>query len=190
MASKKKGKKTVRKQQRLKRDKVGDLFAVAPSDTEEGSLRISFRRNWYSPPISDDGTVDYEAAASELTDELVGGTIVLRNYLENGDLSYATEVHVDSKDELERVIRTIRKVYVEGLKQDNLTRQKALEQCNAKLRENEVESALRSERRQDLERRNGDRRSNHRFGQAIFRKGNRRTLTDRRCGGERRVSTA
>jgi hypothetical protein len=190
MPPKKRAKNNARGNQSVLRDKVGDLFADIPSVTGEGVLRVSFRRHWYTPPFRDDGEVDYETAATELADELSGGTIVLRNYLENGKLGYATEVNVDTKDELEVVLRTIRKVYMEGLKQDNATREAALAQCRVRLTEPQRPVPQEGERRKMCERRKGERRERVRFGRALFRRRDRRIEADRRGGMERRAKPA
>ena len=188
MPPKQETKKVARRRQALERDRAGDLFADVPSDTEDGNLRVSFRRNWYSPPFTESGEVDYEVAANELADELTGGTILLRNHLQNGELGYAIEIPLTSKDELERILRTIRKVYKDGLKQDKAVRQAALAQCQARLAELETAIPIHSERRADAERRMIERRTRPRFGRALFRKRDRRFFADRRDGMERRFA--
>ena len=180
MPPKNQTKKTAGGRQRLERDRVGDLFADVTGETGEGKESISFRRSWYSPPFSEDGEVDYERAADELSNELIGGTLVLRTYLENGDLGYAADITVESKEELERILRTIRKVYVESLKHDNAIRQAGLESCKARIAELEEPTQLSLDRRDDTERRMHKRRGRQLLGRVWFRKNDRRADADRR----------
>lgn len=173
---------------RLERDKAGNTFIDLPYNGGEAALRVSFLRNWYSPPHTETGEVDFQTAAQELGRELTGGTLVIRNFLDNGELSYSTKIPVDSKDDLERVLRTVRKVFKEGLKHDNAIRQAALEQCNAKVAARQSEVPLRLERRRESERRRGDRRARRRSSPRSMWRPDRRILADRRAGQERRLA--
>jgi len=188
MPAKRRAKSRDRSRQKLNTDSAGDLYADLPSGTVEPTLRVSFRRNWYSPPLNEEGDVDLRAFADELEDEQIGGTIVLREYLEGGVLGYATEIPVSSKDELESVLRTVRKVFKEGVKSANEIRQAALEQCKSRLAELEPTTKLQLERRDNEERRKGDRRARRRSGSRGFWKRDRRGSGDRRMGAERRFA--
>jgi len=183
MASKQSPKPGGIKRQALRHDKGGDLYADVPSDNGAASVRISFRRAWYSPPFTESGEIDYQAVSSDLAQELSDGTIVIRNYLENGELGFGAEIHVDSKEELESTLRTIRKVYNEGLKEDNATRKAALDRCKAKLAELEEQATSIVDMRREMERRIRERRGRQLLGRTWFRKDNRR------IGGDRRQST-
>jgi hypothetical protein len=188
MPRKEHSKKAPRGRQRLEQDRVGNLFADVPDETGKGNLRILFRRNWYSPPHTDEGEIDYQRAAEELSSELTGGTLVVRRYLENGDLGYAAELPLASKDELEQLLCTMRRVFVEGLKHDNAIRQVGLEACEARIAEPGRSTHLVLDRRQDMERRSRARRGRQLLGRAWFRRSDRRLETDRRCGKERRTA--
>ncbi len=151
-------------------------------------LRVSFRRNWYPPPFDDRGEVDYEIAIRELADELTGGTLVVARYLQNGDLGYATEIPVASKDELEHLLQTIRELFVEGLKHDNAIRAAGVEAFKAKIAECQTRTKLERDRRQDHERRTHQRCGRQLLGRLFFRKDDRRVEEDRRSGIERRAA--
>ena len=176
------------KRKRVLRDKVGNVFADVPDDCADSNLRITFRRRWYSPPFTDEDTVDYKRAAAELAEELTGGTLVLRRYLESGDLGFATEITVDSKDELEILLRAMRKVFKEGLKQDNAVRQAGLENCKSRIAESETVLPTTVDQREQVPRRQLERRTRPRFGRALFRKHDRRLMADRRDALERRFA--
>ena len=184
--------KNSRKRRTLQRDKAGDLYAEIPDEPGNASLRISFKRNWYSPPFTDDGEVDLERVQEELSEQLTGGTIVLAAYLENGELGYKTEIPVASKDELEHLLRTIRKLFVEGLKYDNAIRQTALDGCRSKLAEEDQQPAESdqnyTERRREADRRTRQRRGRQLLGRLFFRKDDRRLEDDRRNGDDRRAA--
>lgn len=186
MPPRKRSEETKTNRRALDRNKVGDICADLPGDPGDAHLRVSFRRNWYSPPLVESGEVDYEAAATDLAQDLQEGTIVLRNYLENGELGYGAEIRVVSKDELERVLRTIRKIYQEGLKQDNAIRQAALDRCKARLAEIEKPTPTIVDQRREMERRIRERRGRQLLGRAWFRRDDRRIDTDRRRTTRRR----
>jgi hypothetical protein len=188
MPSNNRPKKPSRKRRQLQRDKAGDLYAEIPDETGTSNIRVSFRRNWYSPPFHEDGSVDYEVAARELEEQLTGGTLVVARYLENGKLGYSTEIPVASKDELEHLLRTMRKLYVEGLKHDNSVRKAGLEVCLAKVAERAETVQLHLERRNDIDRRLRERRGRQLLGRAWFRRNDRRIEPERRSGMERRTA--
>ena len=165
---------------------MGDLFADIPGETGEGKVRISFRRSWYSSPFTEEGEVEFERAAEELSRDLTGGTLVVRTYLENGDLGFATEIPVASEEELERILHAMRTVYVEGLQHDNAIRIAGLEACQAAISRAEQAAQLAEERRQERERRLFRRRGRQLLGRTWFRKDDRRADTDRRIGMDRR----
>lgn len=186
MPPNKRPKKPSRKRRQLQRDRAGDLFADIPEKTGASKLRVSFRRNWYSPPFHEDGNVDYEVAARELEEELTGGTLVVARYLENGELGYSTEIPVASKDDLEQLLRIMRKLYVDGLKHDNAVRKAGLEVCLEKIAERAETVQLRLERRDDVDRRLRERRGRQLLGRTWFRRNDRRIEQERRSGMERR----
>jgi hypothetical protein len=188
MPPKKTTTKAAKDRPKLERNRVGDLFADVPDETGEGKVRVSFRRNWYSPPLTDDGEVDFERAAEELEHELAEGTLVVRRHLDNGDLGFATEIPVASKKELENILQVMRKVFVEGLQHDNAIRQAALETCKTTTARLEHQAQLAEERRQDTERRLLRRRGRRLLGLAWFRNDDRRAEADRRIGMERRAA--
>ncbi len=188
MPRKREPKSAARARGRLERDKAGNTFIDFPCNSGEAGIRVSFLRNWYSPPHTETGEVDFETAARELGRELTGGTLVIRNFLDNGELSYAAEIPVDSKDDLERVLRTIRKVFKEGLQHDNAIRQAALEQCKAKVASKQSDIPLRLERRRESERRRGDRRTRRSSSPKSMWRPDRRILGDRRVRQERRLA--
>ena len=172
----------------LERDRGGNLFVDIPGGPGENKVRISVRRSWYSPPYDDDGEVDLERAAEELSAEVTGGTLVIRRYLENGDLGYATELPLDSEDELEQVLLAMRTLYAESLQYDNATRLAGLEACAAAIVRNEQRAELAKERRQDMERRMMRRRGRPLLGFAWFRRDDRRAEPERRVGLDRRTA--
>jgi hypothetical protein len=192
MPPKNHSKKVSHKRRRLRFDKTGDLYAEIPDEPGMAKLRISFKRNWYSPPFTEDGEVDLERAQEELSAELTGGTLVLATYLESGELGYRTEIPVESKDELEQLLRTIRKLFVDGVKHDNAIRQAALDTCSSKIAEAEVQSREARpsfvERRREADRRTRERRGRQLLGRLFFRKDDRRMEEDRRDGKDRRAA--
>jgi hypothetical protein len=188
MPSNSRPKKPAGKRRQLQRDRAGDLFAEIPDATGASKLRVSFRRNWYSPPFYEDGSVDYEVAARELEEELTGGTLVVARYLENGKLGYSTEIPVASKDELEHLLRTMRKLYVESLKHDNAVRKTGWEVCLARIAERAETVQLHLERRDEVDRRLRDRRGRQLLGRVWFRRNDRRLEQERRSGMERRTA--
>ena len=131
MPRKKPTKKTLKGHHGLERDRAGDLIADIPDQAGENKVRISIQRNWYSPPFSDDGEVDLERAEEELSDEVTGGTLVVRRYLETGDLGFATEIPVASEEELEHILQAMRTLYIENLQHDNTIRLAGLKACSA-----------------------------------------------------------
>jgi hypothetical protein len=192
MAAKNRSKKASRKQRKLQQDRVGDFYADIPDEPGEAKLRVSFKRNWYSPPLNEEGEIDLERAQEELATELTGGTILLASYLENGRLGYRFDIPVASKEELEHLLRTIRKLYVDGLKYENEIRRSALDACRSILAETETslhETGEPSvERRKEADRRTRQRRGRQLLGRLFFRKDDRRMEEDRRDGNDRRVA--
>jgi hypothetical protein len=172
----------------LERDRGGNLFVDIPGGPGENKVRISVQRSWYSPPYDDAGEVDLERAAEELSTEVTGGTLVIRRYLENGDLGYATELPVDSENDLEQMLLAMRTLYVENLRYDNATRLAGLEACTAAIVRNQQRAELAKERRQDRERRMQRRRGRQLLGGAWFRKDERRADPERRVGFDRRTA--
>jgi hypothetical protein len=192
MQPKNRSQKTSRKSRKLQRDRIGDLYADIADESGQSRVRISFKRNWYSPPFEEDGTVDLQQAVDELSDELTGGTLVLARYLESGELGYRTELPVASKDELEYIIRTMRKLYVDGLRHDNAVRQAALDAYRSKVVEVEKSPAeprhTFTDRRRERDRRTRERRGRQLLGRLWFRKEDRRMEEDRRNGKDRRAA--
>ena len=192
MTPKKHSNKASRRCQKLQFEKTGDLYVEFPDEPGEARLRISFKRNWYSPPFTEDGKVDLERAQEELSEEFTGGTLVLATYLESGELGYRTEIPVASKDELEQFLRSIRKLFVDGVKHENTVRRAALDACISKIAEAEVQSREARpsfvERRRAADRRMGQRRGRQLLGRLFFRKDDRRMEDDRRDGKDRRAA--
>ena len=186
MTSKNRARKTPGQLHELERDRVGDLFADIPGKDGENTVRISFRRTWYSPPFSAEGEVDFERAAEELSSEVTGGTLVVRRYLENGDVGFATEIPVASEEELEHILLAMRTVYVESLQHDNAIRMAGLESCVAAISRKKQRAQLANERRQERERRLLRRRGRQLLGRTWFRRNDRRTETERRIIADRR----
>jgi hypothetical protein len=192
MATNNQPEKTSRKRRRLERDRVGNYFADIFDSSDRAKLRVSFKRSWYSPPYTEDGDVDLERVEQELSGELTGGTLVVARYLENGSLGYRTEIPVSSKEELEHLLRTMRRLYVEGLEHDNAVRLAGLEACKAKLTERETKAARPeisfTDRRKRPDRRTRDRRGRQLLGRLWFRRDDRRMEEDRRDGRDRRAA--
>ncbi len=172
----------------LQVDKAGDFFADYLGSSNEARVKVSLRRQWYAPPRDAQGEVDYEVAADELSGNLTSGTVVIRSYLQNGELGYATEIPVESKEDLERLLRMIRKVYKDGVKKENAIRKAALARCEAMLTELEHSTQAAEERRMGMERRTRHRRGRRLLGWVRFRNDDRRLEPDRRCGRERRTA--
>lgn len=168
-------------------DKTGDFFADYLGSSDEARVKVSLRRQWYAPPRDAHGDVDYEVAADELAGDLTSGTVVIRSYLQNGELGYATEIPVESKEDLERLLRLIRKVYKDGVKKENAIRKAALARCEAMLAESDHSTQAAEERRMGMERRTGHRRERRLLGWIRLRNDDRRIEPDRRCGSERRA---
>ena len=169
-------------------DRAGDFFADYLGSSNEARVKVSLRRQWYAPPRDAQGEVDYEVAADELSGDLTSGTVVIRSYLQNGELGYATEIPVESKEDLERLLRLIRKVYRDGVKKENAIRKAALARCEAMLSELEHSTQAAEERRLGMERRMRHRRGRRLLGWVRFINDDRRIESDRRCGRERRAA--
>jgi hypothetical protein len=180
------------KRRSVEHDKTGAPFADAPRKNSAKKVRVSFVRDWYSPPVTKSGKVDYERAAEELRQEVTGGTLRFSGYLEDGGLGFPAEVMITSRSELDALIRSIRAVFKEGVRQSNTARQYGLEQCEERLGRKSEDLA--AERRADGDRRAwGDRRVVDRRGEQLqtlidLRREQRRERADRRNGGERRAA--
>ncbi len=178
-----------RKKRTPKRDKRGNPYLDVTQGKDHGGVRVTFERVWYSPPLDDNLKIDFEKAAEELVAEVTGGTLRFQNYLDNGDLTHPAVVTVESPNALEALISTIRQVFKDGVRESNAAREAGLARCQA-----ELVDRRKGERRRGGDRRiNGDRRNP---SQRVFdklrirnlRKKQRRQITDRRRGAERRAA--
>lgn len=178
------------KRRSVEYDKTGAPFLDAPRKNTVKKVRVSFVRHWYSPPVTAAGKVDYGQAAEELKREITGGTIRFSNYFEDGGLSFPVEVTVTSRSELDALIRSIRAVFKEGVRQSNVAREAGLQKCLERIGSGAPgisERRGRGERRRWGDRRVLDRRAAKLPTMVDLRKRDRREQTERRCG-ERRAA--
>jgi hypothetical protein len=180
------------KRRSVEYDKTGAPFADAPRKNSAKKVRVSFVRQWYSPPVTKTGKVDYQQAAEELTEEITGGTLRFSNYFEDGGLGFPADVMITSRSELDAFIRAVRAVFKEGVRQSNDARVAGLERCMERV--GRASQAGASERRSDEDRRVwADRRICDRRVERVqtlvdLRRGERREGEDRRSGLERRAA--
>jgi hypothetical protein len=172
-------------------DKKGTPFVDAPRKNSAKKVRVSFVRHWYSPPITNTGKVDYKQAAEELKQEITGGTLRFSNYFEDGSLGFPAEVTITSRSELDALIRSIRAVFKEGVRQSNGAREAGLERCTEMMgtgAESPANRRREEDRRRWSERRRADRRVEPLPALLELRKRDRREGVERRSGLERRAA--
>lgn len=179
-----------RKASTIQTDTAGHCFIEVPSSNGCGKMmRVSLLSDYYTPPLDQDGKVDLRAAAEELRQEIPGGTLQFRSYLESGELGLPVEIKLGSKDELEGMIRAIRKVFKDGLKRNNDVRQAGLERCQSLLEGLDEEAHHRTQAdRRSSERRGRDRRVWYKPPAVDCRKSERRSGSDRRAHQGQRVA--
>ena len=105
-----------RKRTKIRIDKAGNIFLDVPIDGGSREMRVGFSRWYFDPPVGDDDSINIAAAAEQLQQDITGGTLQLQNLCENEDLRFPVEVELESRDDLEVLIRAIRRVFKEGLK--------------------------------------------------------------------------
>ncbi len=183
------------KKRSVEHDKTGGPFLDAPRKNTVGKVRVSFVRQWYSPPVSPTGKVDYEAAAKELAQEIAGGKLRFSNYTDDGELGFSAEVRITSRSELDALLRAIRAVFKEGVRQSNAVRQAALARCEERLAgsagrrwSGKHERRANGERRNHCERRSVERRGEQLPNVIDQRAYDRRDGEERRSGMERRAA--
>ncbi|UCD24682.1 MAG: hypothetical protein JSW51_01840 [Gemmatimonadota bacterium] len=182
-----------RRNTKIQSDKAGNLYLDVPLDGGARVMRVGFSRWYFEPPLCDDGTVDLEAAAGELERGITGGTLHIQNLYENEQFRFPVEVELESKDDLEALIRAIRRVFKEGLKRNNTARLAGLEQCQERLTElpdvdERPERRRLSERRSPKDRRALERRRWYSPPVTDSRTGDRRAGPERRRARERRAA--
>jgi len=183
------------KRRSVEYDKTGSPFIDAPRKNTVGKVRVSFVRQWYSPPVSPTGKVDYESAAEELAHEVAGGTLRFSNYSDDDGLGFSAEVRITSRSELDALLRAIRAVFKEGVRQSNAVREAALLRCEERIAgvsarrvSGPRERRNAGERRAHEERRAGDRRRRQHPTSVEHRLYERRDGAERRSGMERRAA--
>lgn len=179
-----------RKTSSIQTNTAGNCFIEVPSSNGCGKMmRVSLLSDFYSPPVDRDGKVDLRAAAEELRQEIPGGTLQFRSYLESGELGLPVEIKLGSKAELEGMIRAIRKVFKDGLKRNNDVRQAGLERCRSLLEGLDEEAHQRKQAdRRSSERRGRDRRVWYKPPAVDCREMDRRSGSDRRAKEGQRVA--
>lgn len=180
------------KRQSVEHDKSGNPFLDAPRKNSAQKVRVSFVREWYSPPVSETGKVDYERAAAELRQEITGGTLRFSSYFEDGDLGFPAEVKITSRSELDAFFRAVRAVFKDGVRQSNAIREAGLQKCEASLGKAQSGSSRMprrvEDRRASPERRSADRRGKRTPTLIDLRQSDRRGGGERRSGEERRAA--
>ena len=182
-----------RRYTKIRSDKAGNVFLDVPTDGGARMMRVSFSRWFFEPPVGDDGSINVAATAEQLQQEIAGGTLQLLNLCENEDLRFPVEIELESRDDLEVLIRAIRRVFKEGLKRSNTARLAGFERCQARLTEvseagQDRDRRKMSERRSPSERRTSDRRKWYSPPDRDSRIGTRRAEAERRSLGERRAA--
>ncbi len=182
-----------RKRTKIRIDKAGNIFLDVPIDGGSREMRVGFSRWYFDPPVGDDDSINIAAAAEQLQQDITGGTLQLQNLCENEDLRFPVEVELESRDDLEVLIRAIRRVFKEGLKRSNNARLAGLERCQTRLTE-DVEAGEDQDRRKKADRRSpSDRRALERRKwysppTRDSRAGERRVGAERRGPHERRAA--
>ncbi len=181
-----------RRYTKLGSDKAGNVFLDVPTDGGSRIMRVSFSRWFFEPPVGDDGSINIAAAAEQLQRDIVGGTLQLQTLRENEDLRFPVEIELESRDDLEALIRAIRRVFKEGLRRSNTARVEGFERCQARLtdgREGEDRNRRkRADRRAPSDRRTLERRRWYAPPNRDSRTGDRRAGAERRSLHERRAA--
>jgi hypothetical protein len=177
-----------RSKYKLETDKAGNWHVDVPLDSGSKSVRVGFRRWYLDPPVGDDGTIQVERLAEQLETEFTGGTLRIENLFEHEGMRFPVEIDLESRDDLEVLIRAIRKVYKEGLRRNNAARRDGLARCRARLAERSAARERHSEdhgsaveRRRTIDRRSTERR------RWYSPPANDKRETERRSGIERRA---
>ena len=183
------------KKRSVEYDKTGSPFVDAPRKNTVGKVRVSFVRQWYSPPVTPTGKVDYDSAAEELSQEITGGKLRFSNYVDDDELGFSAEVKITSRSELDALLRAIRAVFKEGVRQSNVVRQAALARCEERIAgaagrrwSGQHERRVNGDRRNRIERRSMERRSEQLPTTVDQRTFERRDGEERRSGMERRAA--
>jgi len=184
-----------RRKYNLQTDKAGNWYLDVPLEGGSTSVRVSFRRWYFAPSVGDDGKVQVELLAKQLEREITGGTLRIENLFEHEGMSFPVDIDLDSRDDLETLVRAVRKVFNEGLKRSNEARKNGLTRCKERLAEHgAVQQRQPEDRVPKVDRRqNGDRRSLERRQWYApptkdLRKSERRAGTERRGMREGRVA--
>ena len=173
---------------RLQSDRSGNWYIDVPLDSGSPSVRVSFKRWYFDPPVGDDGKVQIELLARELEQEITGATLRIENLFEHEGIKFPVEIDLESRNDLEVLIRVLRKVFKQGLKLSNQAREDGLARCRARLVEpSSVHEGESESRGAAVDRRvNGERRSSERRRWYSPPTKDRRSA-ERRCGAERRI---
>jgi len=182
-----------RRHTKVRSDKAGNVFLDVPADGGSRATRVSFSRWYFDPPVGDDDSINIAAAAEQLQQDIRGGTLQLRNLCGNEDLSFPVEIELESRDNLEALIRAIRRVFKEGLKRSNNARLAGLERCQTRLTDGSDAGEDRdrrrmADRRSPSERRTLERRKLYSSPTRDSRAGDRRAEAERRSLRERRAA--
>jgi len=178
---------------KVRSDKAGNVFLDVPMDGGSRAVRVSFSRWYFDPPVGDDDSINIAAAAEQLQQDIRGGTLQLQNLCGNEDLSFPVEIELESRDNLEALIRAIRRVFKEGLKRSNNARLAGLERCQTRLTEaseayEDRDRRRMVDRRSPSERRSLERRKRYSPPTRDTRTGDRRAEAERRSLRERRAA--
>ncbi|UCG84916.1 MAG: hypothetical protein JSW71_13305 [Gemmatimonadota bacterium] len=180
---------------RLKLDKAGNWYIDVPVDSSATSVRVSFARDYFDPRVGDDGKVQIQLLAKQLEQEITGGTLRIENLFEHEGMRFPVEIDLGSRDDLEILIRVIRKVFKEGVKRSNQAREDGLERCRSRLAQGGAlqeggseDHGIEIDRRVNGERRSTERRRWYSPPTKDRRNGERRSGTERRGMCEGRVA--
>ena len=135
-----------RRHSKIRDDKSGNVYLDILLDDGSRSVRVSFDRWYFEPPVGDDGAVDIAAAAQQLQRDISGGKLRVQHSCHDEDLGLPAEIELDSREDLEALIRGMRRVFQEGVKRSNLARLAGLERCNARLNETDAAEPARERR--------------------------------------------
>ena len=175
-----------RRHSKVRSDKSGNVYLDIPLDGASRLVRVSFDRWYFEPPVDEDGAVDIDAAAQQLRQNISGGKLQLQYLCHDEDVGVPTEVELDSREDLEAVIRGMRRVFQEGVKRSNAARLEGLGRCEARLKAGNSATPTRERRKLTDRRAADDRRTVERRRWYSPPKRDTR-VAERRTGPERRL---
>jgi hypothetical protein len=120
---------------KIRSDKSGNAYLDIPLDGASQLVRVSFDRWYFEPPVGHDGAIDIAAAAQQLRQDISGGKLRLQYLCHDEKVGVPIEIELDSREDLEALMRGMRRVFQEGVKRSNTARLEGLGRCEARLKD-------------------------------------------------------